>query len=198
MPFRDDLAAARQHVERLEAEKADLIARLRGERKPPSRVRFSIGVVLATLLALVGVSTIGLLASERPGPTLLPQPASVEPPAPTIVVLSAPLGVEDLRPGTGAAARAGNTLVTHYVGRLGTPLGEEFDSSRKHDPPFRFRLGQGHVIKGWEQGLVGMRVGGLRRLTVPPDLAYGERGVPPTVPPRATLVFDVELLAIDP
>jgi FKBP-type peptidyl-prolyl cis-trans isomerase len=74
--------------------------------------------------------------------------------------------------------------------------GSEFDSSRKRSQPFEFEVGKGRVIKGWETGLIGMKVGGKRKLTIPPDLAYGDRGVPPTVPPKAILIFEVELLAI--
>ena len=91
-------------------------------------------------------------------------------------------------------ARAGSTLTVHYVGRLTD--GRELDSSRKRGTPFVFVLGKGQVIKGWEQGLVGMKVGEKRVLTLPPDLAYGERGVPPTIPPSSTLIFDIELLDV--
>jgi FKBP-type peptidyl-prolyl cis-trans isomerase len=105
------------------------------------------------------------------------------------------LKVEDVRVGTGATVKSGDTLVTHYVGRLTT--GEEFDSSRTRGQPFKFRFGTGTVIKGWDQGLAGMKVGGVRRLTIPPDLAYGERGTPPKIGPNATLVFEVELISIE-
>ena len=91
-------------------------------------------------------------------------------------------------------ARPGSTLTVHYVARLTD--GRELDSSRKHGAPFVFVLGKGMVIKGWEQGLVGMKVGEKRVLTLPPDLAYGERGVPPTIPPSSTLIFDIELLDV--
>jgi len=102
-----------------------------------------------------------------------------------------------LKAGSGAAARPGDYVVVNYVGRLTD--GTEFDSSlRPGRQPFDFTLGRGAVIKGWDQGLVGMRVGERRRLVIPPDLAYGASGQPPVIPPNATLVFEVELMALNP
>ena len=104
------------------------------------------------------------------------------------------LKMEDLVIGTGRVASPGDTVSVHYVGTLTN--GTKFDSSRDRGTPFDFKLGSGVVIKGWDQGLVGMRVGGRRKLTIPPDLAYGAAGAGAKVPPNSTLVFDVELLAI--
>jgi FKBP-type peptidyl-prolyl cis-trans isomerase len=102
--------------------------------------------------------------------------------------------VEDLRPGTGAEARAGNSVTVHYVGTLTD--GKKFDSSHDRGQGFTFKLGAGQVIKGWDQGVAGMKVGQLRKLTIPPELAYGARGFPPVIPPNSTLVFEVELLEV--
>ena len=104
------------------------------------------------------------------------------------------LQIEVLREGAGAEARAGNTVSVHYVGTLTD--GKKFDSSRDRGSPFTFKLGAGQVIKGWDQGVAGMRVGAMRKLTVPPDLAYGDQGFPPVIPPGSTLVFEVELLDV--
>jgi FKBP-type peptidyl-prolyl cis-trans isomerase len=104
------------------------------------------------------------------------------------------LQIEDLKVGTGAEATAGNQVTVHYVGTLTD--GKKFDSSRDRGKGFSFKLGGGQVIKGWDQGVAGMKVGGLRKLTIPPELAYGDRGFPPVIPPRSTLVFEVELLSV--
>src|SRR5579859_150510 len=94
--------------------------------------------------------------------------------------------------GTGDEARAGQRVTVHYTGWLTN--GQKFDSSRDRNDPFQFGLGQRQVIAGWDQGVAGMRVGGQRRLIIPPDLGYGARGAPGAIPPNATLIFDVELL----
>jgi len=107
--------------------------------------------------------------------------------------VAADLVIEEVREGEGDAAKAGDRVLVHYDGRLadGTP----FDSSRDRGQPFAFQLGVGQVIKGWDQGVEGMKPGGQRKLTIPPELGYGARGVGP-IPGNATLVFDVELLEI--
>jgi FKBP-type peptidyl-prolyl cis-trans isomerase len=106
----------------------------------------------------------------------------------------AALQIEDLRPGTGAEAKTGHSVSVHYVGTLAN--GTKFDSSRDRGEPFSFRLGAGQVIKGWDQGVAGMKIGGLRKLTIPPHLGYGARGASGVIPPNATLVFEVELLDV--
>lgn len=100
----------------------------------------------------------------------------------------------DLAVGEGEEAQVGHQVSVHYVGTLTD--GTEFDSSRKRDQPFQFALGQGVVIKGWDEGVAGMRVGGRRRLVIPPHLGYGDRGVGHLIPPNSTLEFDVELLGV--
>ena len=102
--------------------------------------------------------------------------------------------IEDLVVGNGDTAQAGQSVVVHYTGWLTS--GQKFDSSVDRNDPFDFRLGAGQVIPGWDQGVAGMQVGGKRKLTIPPDLAYGSRGAGGVIPPNATLVFEVELLAV--
>jgi peptidylprolyl isomerase len=104
------------------------------------------------------------------------------------------LKIEDLATGTGPAAKAGDTVSVNYTGWLED--GTKFDSSLDSGQPIEFVLGQGQVIPGWEQGLLGMQVGGKRRLTIPPALAYGSSGAGDTIPPNATLIFEVQLMAI--
>lgn len=96
--------------------------------------------------------------------------------------------------GSGAEAQAGDTVSVHYVGRLQD--GTQFDSSRDAGRPFSFTLGQGQVIQGWDEGVVGMKVGETRSLSIPSDMAYGANGFPPVIPPNAPLFFEVELLDI--
>lgn len=104
------------------------------------------------------------------------------------------LKIEDLKVGTGAEAVAGKGVTVHYVGTLTD--GSKFDSSRDRGEGFSFSLGAGMVIQGWDKGVAGMKVGGLRKLTIPPELGYGPRGFPPVIPPNSTLVFEVELLSV--
>ncbi len=108
----------------------------------------------------------------------------------------------DVRIGAGEGASAGQTAVVHYTGWLYDPnaaeqKGAKFDSSRDRGQPFRFTIGGGNVIKGWDEGVQGMQVGGQRRLVIPPHLAYGDQGAGGAIPPNAPLLFDIELLAIE-
>ncbi len=113
-----------------------------------------------------------------------------------------PLQMTDMTEGTGAMALAGKTVSVHYTGWLFDAAapetkGRKFDSSRDRGEPFSFPLGAGRVIAGWDRGVAGMRVGGQRRLTIPPEFGYGARGAGGVIPPNATLVFDVELLGVE-
>ena len=105
------------------------------------------------------------------------------------------LVIKDLIPGTGPAAKAGDPITVNYIG-VNFKGGKMFDNSYDRGQPFPFQLGGGQVIPGWDQGLVGMKVGGRRELTIPPNLAYGPQGQPPTIKPNETLVFVVDLLSI--
>jgi len=102
--------------------------------------------------------------------------------------------IEELVLGEGASATAGQSVTVHYTGWLSS--GEKFDSSKDRDDPFIFPLGAGHVIRGWDEGVQGMKVGGMRKLTIAPELGYGARGAGGVIPPNATLVFEVELLGV--
>ncbi len=102
----------------------------------------------------------------------------------------------DIRVGTGEVAKDGDHVKVHYTGWLTS--GKKFDSSVDAHQPFELTLGKGEVIKGWDEGIAGMRVGGKRQLRIPPDLAYGTQGYPGAIPPNATLIFDVQLLAVTP
>ena len=109
------------------------------------------------------------------------------------------LQITDTKAGTGAEARKGQTVTVHYTGWLynNGQQGAKFDSSRDRKDPFKFPLGSGMVIKGWDEGVAGMKVGGQRTLIIPPEMGYGARGAGGVIPPNATLKFDVELLGVD-
>jgi peptidylprolyl isomerase len=106
------------------------------------------------------------------------------------------LVVEDIVKGKGPAAKAGDTLVLHYVG-MNFSNGLEFDASWDAGEPFPLQLGQGQVIEGWDRGLVGIRKGGRRKLTIPPELGYGAAGFPPDIPPNETLIFVVDAVSVE-
>jgi FKBP-type peptidyl-prolyl cis-trans isomerase len=129
-------------------------------------------------------------APDEPTSTFKPAEGTPQPPPPT------KLEIEDTKVGTGRQANGGDTVHVQYTGTLMN--GTKFDSSYDHGgDPFKVTIGQGSVIKGWDQGLPGMKVGGKRRLKIPPALGYGEKGSPPSIPPNAGLIFDIELVSID-
>ena len=116
----------------------------------------------------------------------------------TAIKTASGLTIEDLVVGNGATAAAGQRVSVHYTGWLdnGGQPGAKFDSSKDRGQPFMFSLGKGEVIRGWDEGVAGMKIGGKRKLTIPPNLGYGSRGAGGVIPPNATLLFEVELLAV--
>lgn len=156
------------------------------------------------VLLVLGGAACGDASEDAGAPAVAAEPASDEVAktyAPALDVdldrmtrTSSGLHVEDLEEGAGQAAERGNTILVHYTGWL--PDGTRFDSSRDADNPFGLEIGAGHVIAGWDEGIPGMRVGGVRRLVIPPSLAYGNAGAGGVIPPGATLVFEVELLEV--
>lgn len=158
-------------------------------------------VKIATGIAL----SLGLIASTLPAfaePTpsnAASNSATTETPVVERVKTPSGLQYQDVKVGTGEVARPGYNVTVHYTGWLKSrdgSTGRKFDSSRDKDEPFSFRLGAGQVIQGWDEGVQGMRVGGIRKLIVPSYLGYGSRGAPPAIPPNATLLFEIELLGL--
>lgn len=152
--------------------------------------RWRIPAYLIVVLSLAGCD------GSRDGRAAEPPPlhASLELPRDSLVLTPAGVWVHDRAEGEGPPASAGDRVAVHYTGWLTT--GSRFDASRPENP-FTFRLGAGEVIRGWDVGVAGMRPGGRRVLVVPPQLAYGERGVGILIPPNATLVFEIQLLTVD-
>jgi hypothetical protein len=145
-------------------------------------------VLALTLLAACGSDSV-----DTGGPAGGSTTSAASPPTPAHPDV---LNIADVRVGCGATAHPGDTVNVQYTGWLTD--GTKFDSSRDRGQPFSFPLGQGQVIKGWDQGVAGMKEGGKRRLWIPSALAYGPSGQPPTIPANATLIFDVELLGVTP
>ncbi|MBK6459543.1 MAG: FKBP-type peptidyl-prolyl cis-trans isomerase [Myxococcales bacterium] len=181
--------------------------------RAPAHVRRPLRLPAALVaLALVGCSNLTAPAPDEPitvtkdpGPAAKAEPAQPEgtakaadrpapKPADKPAAPEEPLKKTDVVVGKGPEAKAGDVVSVHYVGTLVD--GKEFDASRKHGKPFDFPLGQGQVIKGWDEGVAGMKPGGKRKLVIPPSKAYGARGAPPVIPPNSTLLFEVELLEI--
>jgi FKBP-type peptidyl-prolyl cis-trans isomerase FkpA len=127
-------------------------------------------------------------------PFLVPACARQETTPAAEVTTATGLKYQDLKVGDGPEAASGKIVEVHYTGWLES--GKKFDSSLDRHSPFTFRLGAGDVIKGWDQGVAGMKVGGKRKLIIPPDLGYGKRGAGEVIPPGATLIFEVELLGV--
>jgi len=149
------------------------------------------------VLFLVAFFSVQLL----PAPAVARQPTSQAgaaptktPPPPKTVTTASGLKYVDLEVGTGAMPKKGQHVIVHYTGWLTN--GKKFDSSLDRNESFSFVLGAGEVIKGWDEGVASMRVGGKRKLTIPPSLAYGAKGIPGVIPPNATLIFEVQLLRI--
>ncbi len=165
---------------------------------PDSSVRMGarLGSGIASFVLALGVASAYAQGSATPvpAPSATPNPSNL---SATVTDLQK----TDVKQGTGAEAQSGKPVLVHYTGWLydsAAPEGKgaKFDSSRDRGVPFGFFLGSGKVIKGWDQGVVGMKVGGQRRLVIPPQLGYGERGAGGVIPPNATLIFDVELIEV--
>jgi FKBP-type peptidyl-prolyl cis-trans isomerase len=168
---------------------------------------FFFGVLFSLLLCTLQPGWVGALdtptspeAGGTPSPTPTPSPAPEGPAVakqaePPVVQTASGLRYQDLEVGKGVEAYPGAWVEVHYVGYL--PNGDEFDSTLARRRPFGFQLGVGKVIAGWDEGVVGMRVGGRRKLIIPPHLAYGERGVPGVIPPNSELTFEVLLLKVN-
>ena len=147
-------------------------------------MRFFMGAWTAVAIAIIGSTAIpeGAMSQSAAKP----------------VTTSSGLQIIDTKVGTGASPRSGQTAVVHYTGWLyvNGVKGQKFDSSVDRGQPFEFPVGQGRVIKGWDEGVATMKIGGKRTLIVPPQLGYGARGAGGAIPPNATLMFDVELLGV--
>ncbi|TFW29173.1 FKBP-type peptidyl-prolyl cis-trans isomerase [Massilia horti] len=158
-------------------------------------IRRSVFVALLLAAAAANAQETPAAADQAQQPAAQPEAAPAVPAAPQVQII-------DQKVGTGKEATLGSTVVVHYTGWFYKPMarnqrGRKFDSSLDRGEPLDFRLGAGQVIKGWEQGVAGMKVGGKRTLIIPSDLAYGKRGAPGgSIPPDSDLIFDVELLNV--
>ena len=167
-------------------------------------MKMVLSFAVAASAAVAGCSSCSKSSSSNaPGdagaPSAAASASSSAASAPSASASSAPieekLTIEDVTIGTGAEAKVGDHISIHYVATL-AESGKEFDSSRARKQPFDLDAGTGRVIRGWDQGMLGMRVGGTRRVTIPPSFGYGEAGAPPLIPPKSTLIFEIELLSV--
>ncbi|OQY66686.1 MAG: peptidylprolyl isomerase [Polyangiaceae bacterium UTPRO1] len=149
---------------------------------------------IAFSLALIAALAIGCERSQEVGGAAGAPAGKTDTMAENLETAPSGLQYVDLKVGTGASPQTGQTAVVHYTGWLVD--GKKFDSSKDRGQPFSFALGRGQVIKGWDEGVATMKVGGVRKLVIPPDLAYGARGAGGVIPPNATLTFEVELLEV--
>lgn len=159
------------------------------------------GLLVFALIAVAGCQesktssgTTSSSATTTASGAVTPEPSGTDANAAKETTMANGLKYQDLTVGNGALAETGSSVSVHYTGWLTD--GTKFDSSVDRGTPFSFRLGAGQVIRGWDEGVKGMRVGGKRKLTIPPDLGYGAQGASGVIPPNATLVFDVELLDV--
>jgi hypothetical protein len=159
-------------------------------RAQENRRRLTIAALIAAAVVVIVVMALVSAGGDDGASSAAPGECDESP-----QTLDSGLVVEDLECGDGEEAQRGDLVTVHYTGTLEN--GRKFDSSRDRGEPFPLRLGAGMVIPGWEEGLPGMRAGGTRKLTIPPELGYGEAGRPPEIPPNSTLVFEIELLEVE-
>jgi len=149
---------------------------------------------LIAALALAGAAALAQTAAQKPKVQVVPNTKAPSKVTGEGTKTDSGLQYWEIRVGTGQVAKDGDHVKVHYTGWLTT--GKKFDSSVDAHSPFDFTIGKGEVIKGWDEGIAGMKVGGKRQLRIPPELAYGAAGSPPVIPANATLIFDVQLLGI--
>lgn len=150
-------------------------------------------IFFISVVVLIGGFLVISQSTQKPEMTTVPTFVLTPTPEVSDDIMSA-MKIEDIQVGTGQEVKSGDTVVVHYTGTLEN--GTKFDSSVDRGTPFTTQIGVGMVIRGWDEGIPGMKVGGKRKLTIPSQLAYGEQGAPPAIPANATLVFEVEVLEV--